>query len=61
MKEVKKVELQRGDSDVSVARPEEVLSECEPDDEFDHNVTCRTPLKYIKQKWLFRRNREVRY
>ena len=48
MKEVKKVNIQSYDSTVSIAQPEEVLSECEPDDEFDPNITCRTPIKYIK-------------
>ena len=48
MKEVKKVQLQSYDSSASFAQPEEVLSECEPDDEYDQSVTCRTPIKYIK-------------
>ena len=53
--------MQTFDSAISVAQPEEVLSECEPDDEYDPQVTCRTPIKYIKQKWIQRRDREVRY
>ena len=31
------------------------------DDEYDANVTCKTPLKYIKQKWCCRRERQIRY
>lgn len=53
--------MQTYDSAISVAQPEEVLPECVPDDNYDPNVTCHTPIKYIKQKWLFRRDREVRY
>lgn len=48
MKEVKKVQIQSYESAISVAQPEEVLSECEPDDEYDKDVTCRTPINYIK-------------
>ena len=61
MKEVKKTNIQSYDSTISIAQPEDVKPECEPDEEFDADVTCATPIKYIKQKWLFRRNREVRY
>ena len=53
--------MQTYDSTISVAQPEELLPECEPDDDYDPNVTCSTPFKYIKQKWLLRRDREVRY
>ena len=31
------------------------------DDDYDANVTCKTPFKYIKQKWCCRRERQVRY
>lgn len=53
--------MQTYDSAVSVAQPEDVLPESQPDAEYDYNVTCRTPIRYIKQKWLCKRDREVRY
>lgn len=27
------------------------------DDDYDANVTCKTPIKYIMQKWFCRRDR----
>ena len=48
MREVKKTQMESTNSAISVALSEEVLEECEPDDGFDPNVTCSTPIKYIK-------------
>lgn len=61
MREVKAVQIPTCESASSVAQPEEVLSECEPDEDFDSHVTWNTPIKYMKQKWFCKRDREVRY
>ena len=53
--------MQTYDSAVSVAQPEEVLPECQPDEDYDPYVTWATPIKYMRQKWIQRRDREVRY
>ena len=35
--------------------------EAKPDEDYEADVTCATPVKYVMQKWCCKRKRQVRY